>query len=117
MEDPKLIRNSAEQIRDCLQDYANNFTELKILFEGCGIERVQELFRNGHKVETVEEYLERYRKEKRKTITPEEEKDPTFIDKVKILNKLANKINSLGEKIDEQTLREIAEEAKNLVRN
>ena len=83
MEDPKLIRNSAEQIRDCLQDYANNFTELKILFEGCGIERVQELFRNGHKVETVEEYLERYRKEKRKTITPEEEKIPRLLIKSK----------------------------------
>lgn len=117
MEGGKFTRNAKEEIRDCLQDYANNLTELKILLDGCGIERVRELFRNGHKVETVEEYLERYRREKRKTITTEEEKDSAFIGKAQKLNELANKINSLGQKIDEQTLRKIAEEAKNLVRS
>lgn len=118
MEGPKLIRNSAEQIRDCLQDYYNNISELYcLLLYGQGIERVQELFRNGHKVKTVEEYLKRQRRDKRETITPEEEKDPVFIDKAKRLNELTNKINSLGEKIDEHTLEEIAKEAKKLVRS
>jgi predicted ATP-grasp superfamily ATP-dependent carboligase len=112
---PEFEKNSVEKIKDCLQDYSNDFTALKMTLLNSGIKKVREVIKSGYKVATVEEYLEKYRKANRETIGLEEQKNPIFIEKAKILNKLANKINSFGEKIDGQTILETVEQVKKIV--
>lgn len=115
MENHNFENNSLEKINYCLQDYSNDFMTLKMALLNSGIKRVRELIKNGHKVLTVQEYLEKYRKANRETLTIEEQNNPIFIEKAKLLNKLANKINSLGEKIDEQTILDTVEQVKKIV--
>jgi len=106
-----------EKVYKCLQDYGNDFLALDIYLQGSKIEGVKELFKNGHKILTVEEYLEKYKKEGRETISIEDQNSSFFIEKVKLLDELANKINSLGENIDEQELNEIITKVKEIIYN
>ena len=115
MEKPEYIKNSMEKIRDCLQDYSNDFMAINLIYMGSGINGVRNLIKNGYKVQTVEEYLEKYREDKRVTIGIEDQKNPIFIEKTKELNKLAEKINSLGEKINDQVVSETIEKVKTII--
>jgi predicted ATP-grasp superfamily ATP-dependent carboligase len=115
MENPEFEKNSIEKIKDCLQDYSNDFNALKITLMNSGIKRVREIIKSGYKVATVEEYLQKYKKAHRETLSIDEQKNLIFIEKAQALNKLARKINSLGEKIDEQVILETIEEVKKIV--
>ena len=115
MEKQEHIKSPLEKIRDCLQDYSNDFMALNLIFEGGGIKGIKKLINNGFKVLTVEEYLEKYELNGRETISVEEKNNPVFIEKAKELNELANKINSLGEKIDELELKKAIEKVKKII--
>ena len=117
MENNKFVENSKERIQRCLQDYSNDFMALEMIFNGSGIEGVRKLIKDGYRISTVENYLDKYRSEGRKTISVEDEKDPIFIEKAKILDDLANRINSLGENINKQIIDETIEVVKKVIYN
>ena len=119
MENNKFVENSKERIQRCLQDYSNDFMALEMVFNGGGIEGVQKLIKDGYRIPTVENYLEKYRSEGRNTISisVEDEKDSVFIEKAKVLNELASRINSLGENINKQTIDETIEAVKKIIYN
>jgi hypothetical protein len=102
----QIIKN---EIRSCLQDYSNNFIALSLVLQGSGIKDVQKLIKGGYRVLTVEDYLKKYKLDGGKTISIEYQKDPLFIEKARELNELANKTNSLGEKISETYIKETIE--------
>ena len=115
MENKKFWKGAIEEIKGCLQDYANDFMALNMLLTGVSIESVRDQIRSGYKILTVEEYLEKIKKERREVISLKNQKDPLFIEKAKALNKLANQINSLGESINEQILLEIIKDVKKII--
>ncbi len=117
MENNKFIENSSERILRCLQDYSNDFMAIEIIFRSSGIDGVRKLIKDGYRISTVENYLQKYRTEGRKTISLEDQKDSIFIEKAQILNNLANKINSLGENVDERTISETIEVVKRIIYN
>ena len=108
MNNERFILNTAEKrIKDCLKDYSNEFLAINITLSSSGIEGVRELLIGGYKIPTVEEYLEKSRKEKKETVSAQDEKNPMFVERIKIFNDLANEINTLGKNIDEETIKEI----------
>jgi len=71
MNNERFLSNTAEKrIKDCLKDYSNEFLAINITLSSSGIEGVRELLRSGYKIPTIEEYLEKTRKEKRKRLVP-----------------------------------------------
>ena len=108
MNNERFLSNTAEKrIKDCLKDYSNEFLAINITLSSSGIEGVRELLISGYKIPTVEEYLEKSRKEKKETVSAQDEKNPMFVERIKIFNDLANEINTLGKNIDEETIKEI----------
>ncbi len=108
MNNERFLSNTAEKrIKDCFKDYSNEFIAINLTLSSSGIEGVRELLRNGYKIPTVEEYLEKSRKEKKETVSAQDERNPMFTERVKIFNDLANEINTLGKNIDEETIKEI----------
>ena len=107
-----------KEIRSCLQDYSNDFIGLKILLGGeRGIEAVNDFFRRGERVSTVEEYLDKYRIEKGKTLDASDQENQFFIENAGKLNKLAKDINKSGEKIKEKKFLKIIKEVENIIRS
>lgn len=110
-----LTQNTAEKIRDRFQDYFNEFNAIKMTLMGSKIAGVRKIIKDGYRVMTVEEYLEKYREEGRNTLNAKERKNPLFIKKAKVLSELANQINSLGENIDEPAIRKTMAKVKEII--
>ncbi|MCX6756042.1 MAG: hypothetical protein NTX85_01755 [Candidatus Nomurabacteria bacterium] len=110
------LDNSKNRIDGVLQDYANDFFALHIQLMS-GIKNVRDLFKNGYKIKTVQEYLFQHRNEIHsiKNITPEDEQDPVFVEKSEKLNNLANTLNILGEHINEVEIKKTLEEVKKII--
>lgn len=115
MENPESINNSNNRIKICLQDYSNDFMALDITLSAKGIDGVRRLIKDGYKVSTVEEYLQKYKDEGRETVSIEDQVNPLFIKKSQKLNKLVNRVNLLGEKITKIDILDIIIKVKKII--
>lgn len=116
IENKKFIESSEKKIKSFLQDYANDFIALnRLLMVKEGIKTVRKVIKDGYKILTLEEYFIKLKEEKRETLSEEDKKDPIFIEKAKLLNELANKVNLLGEEIEEDVLKEITQKVNNII--
>jgi len=114
----KNTNQSLEQrIKFCLQDYANEFLSISFKLMGSQIEGVRKLFKEGHKVKTVEEHLKDYEEQGRETLSKEDQIEPVFVEKVLKINEYVEQINLLGENIKEQKLNEIITKVKEIIYN
>ena len=115
----KTLENTpAKAIQICLQDYSNEFLGIESILKTAGIETVQKILKGGHKVPSIEEYLKKYRDQDRDEIISEkDQKHPSFIEKAKILDELANQINASGGEIDAEKIKEIIEKVKEVIYN
>ncbi|MFO0743437.1 MAG: hypothetical protein U0469_00030 [Candidatus Paceibacterota bacterium] len=108
-------KDNIDNITSFFEDYANDFIGVDTVFLHFGIEKVREIFIDGYKVSTASEYLEKSIENKKKVVSLQEQKNPIFIKKSEILNNLAEKINSLGKNIEEDTFKSIISEVKKVV--
>lgn len=100
-----------DRIKDCLQDYANDFMALSMIVRSSeGILGVQKIFEEGFKVKSIEEYLA----ENPNRMTEEERKDEVFIQKSAELDALAVEINTNIESMTKEKLEEIIESARKI---
>ncbi len=97
-------------------DYAAHFGALSIMLKSEeGREMMRKDFENGYKIPTVEEYLKQCRDEAGAGAIRFDENDSLFTERAKELNGLANKINSLGKEVDEETINEVTAEVSKIV--
>lgn len=106
-----------ERINLFLQDYSNDFLAIEIIFTRGGIDGIRKLFKDGYRILSIEDYLQKRMIQGVTTISIEDQKESFFIEKSKKLNELAASINSLGENIDIETVREKIKEVKKITNN
>lgn len=100
-----------DRVKDCLQDYANDFVALlRVIKSPEGIEGVRNFFIKGFKVKSMNEYLS----QNPNMLTEEERKDEVFIQKSAELDALAVEINTNIESMTKEKLEEIIESARKI---
>ena len=116
MEDQKFPKNSTEHINASLRGYAEYFSNLYLRLKWNGIGDIRSIFKDGGKLETAEEYFKKFNKTG-ETFSKEQLENPGFILRVKKLDELAERLNSLGENITEEEIKDAKDKAKEFVRS